>query len=70
MRRIRIQPPGRRRERPWLQAQAAEPRDPEIVRAKALDRSRHPQTPSDRGARSTPPAGRQVRVRRPRGSPR
>jgi hypothetical protein len=39
MRRIRIQRPRRGRERPWLEALAAEPRDPDIVRAKALDRS-------------------------------
>jgi hypothetical protein len=44
MRRIRVQRPRRRRERPWLEALAVEPQDPDIVRAKALDRS--PSRPS------------------------
>jgi hypothetical protein len=41
MKRIRI---GRRRvraERPWLEAFAPDPRDPDIVRAKALARAAH-----------------------------
>jgi hypothetical protein len=39
MRRIRVQRPKRKRERPWVEALAAEPQDPDIVRAKALGRS-------------------------------
>jgi hypothetical protein len=39
MRRIRIQRPNRKRERRWPEALATEPRDLDIVRAKALDRS-------------------------------
>jgi hypothetical protein len=42
MKRIRI---GRRRvrnERPWLEALSADPRDPDIVRAKALARTVRP----------------------------
>jgi hypothetical protein len=36
MRRIRIEKPMIRRERPWLEVLPLDPRDPEIVRAKAL----------------------------------
>jgi hypothetical protein len=39
MRRVRVQRPKRKRERPWLEALTTEPRDPDIVRAKALGRS-------------------------------
>jgi hypothetical protein len=39
MRRIHVQRPKRRRERPWLEALPAGPRDPDIVRAKTLERS-------------------------------
>jgi hypothetical protein len=42
MKRIGI---GRRKvwnERPWLEALSADPRDPDIVRAKALARTAHP----------------------------
>jgi hypothetical protein len=39
MKRIRVQRPNRGRERPWLEGLAVEPQDPDIVRAKALDRS-------------------------------
>jgi hypothetical protein len=39
MRRIRVQRPKSKRKRRWLEALTAEPRDPEIVRAKALERS-------------------------------
>jgi hypothetical protein len=34
MKRVRIQRPKRKRERPWLEALTTEPRDPDIVRAK------------------------------------
>ena len=40
MKRIRIQRPKVRRERPWPQDLPLDPRDPEIVRAKAAGRSR------------------------------
>jgi hypothetical protein len=36
MRRIRVQRPRRKRGRRWREALAADPRDPDIVRAKAL----------------------------------
>jgi hypothetical protein len=52
MKRIRVQRPNRSRKRQWLEALAVEPHDPDIVRAKALDRS--PSRPS-RGA-----SGRQM----------
>jgi hypothetical protein len=39
MRRIRAQRPKRRRERPELEVLPLDPRDPDIVRAKALDGS-------------------------------
>lgn len=39
MRRIRIEKPEGRRERSWLEALPLDPRDPDIVRAKAIDRS-------------------------------
>lgn len=40
MKRIRIQKPRARRERPWSEALPPDPRDPDIVRAKALARGR------------------------------
>lgn len=47
MKRIRIQRPRVRHERPWLDVLPLDPRDPDIVRAKALaaarpDVSRYP----------------------------
>lgn len=39
MRSIRIEKPKGRRERSWLEALPLDPRDPDIVRAKAIDRS-------------------------------
>jgi hypothetical protein len=39
MKRTRIRRPGVRSERPWLEALAPDPRDPDIVRAKALART-------------------------------
>jgi hypothetical protein len=44
MRRFHIQKPMSTRERPWLDALPLEPRDPDVVRAKALER------PSVRGS--------------------
>ena len=40
MKRIRIDRPGIRRERPWADDLPADPRDPDVVRAKALARAR------------------------------
>ncbi len=42
MKRIRIQKPRARRERPWREALPPDPRDPDIVQAKALARARTP----------------------------
>ena len=39
MKRTRIGRPRVRNERPWLKALAPDPRDPDIVRAKALART-------------------------------
>jgi hypothetical protein len=41
MKRIRIRQRRVRSERPWLEALAPDPRDPDIVRAKALARTTH-----------------------------
>jgi hypothetical protein len=40
MKRIRSVRPKTRRERPWLEDLPADPRDPDVVRAKALARAR------------------------------
>jgi hypothetical protein len=40
MKRIRTGRPKIRRERPWLEDLPADPRDPDVVRAKALARAR------------------------------
>jgi hypothetical protein len=40
MKRIRSVVPKTRRERPWLEDLPADPRDPDVVRAKALARTR------------------------------
>lgn len=50
MRRIRAVAPKTRRARPWLEDLPADPRDPDVVRAKALARAR--QTRSSRTGRS------------------
>jgi hypothetical protein len=42
MTRIRIQRPKGRRQRPGREVRAPDPRDPEVLRAKALGRSAHP----------------------------
>ena len=39
MKRTRIRRPRVRSERPWLEALSPDPRDPDIVRAKALART-------------------------------
>ena len=42
MKRIRIERPKVRRERPWRDVLPLDPRDPDILRAKSLSRSAHP----------------------------
>ena len=42
MKRIRIDRHRARRERPWLEVLPLDPRDPDIVRAKALARTTQP----------------------------
>ena len=42
MKRIRIQRPKGRRQRPRREVLALDPRDPEVLRAKALGHSPHP----------------------------
>ena len=42
MKQIRIHKPRARRERSWREALPPDPRDPDIVRAKALARARQP----------------------------
>jgi hypothetical protein len=48
MKRILAVAPKSRRERPWLEELPADPRDPDVVRAKALARAR-PAGPSRTG---------------------
>ena len=40
MKRIRVDRPRIRRERPWTEDLPTDPRDPDVVRAKALARAR------------------------------
>jgi hypothetical protein len=39
MRRVRLEKPRPRRERTWREVLPLDPRDPDVVRAKAIDRS-------------------------------
>jgi hypothetical protein len=41
VKRIRIDKPRARRERPWREVLPADPRDPDVVRAKTLARAAH-----------------------------
>jgi hypothetical protein len=41
VKRIRIDRPRARRERPWYEVLPADPRDPDVVRAKTLARAAH-----------------------------
>jgi hypothetical protein len=50
MKRIRADTPGIRRERVWTEEMPAGPRDPDVVRAKALTRARR--TGSSRASRA------------------
>jgi hypothetical protein len=52
MKRLRIGRPRPRRERPWAEDLADDPRDPDLVRAKALARTRLISSTSDRRAPS------------------
>ena len=45
MKRIRAGRPGIRRKRVWTEDVPADPRDPDVVRAKALTRARRPDHP-------------------------
>ena len=54
----RIQRPRARRERPWREALPPDPRDPDVVRAKALARSGHPRRQSCRAGLSPSPVPR------------
>ena len=56
MKRIRTHKPKARRERPGREALPPDPRDPDIVRAKALARAVSRGSPADEGAK--PAAGR------------
>jgi hypothetical protein len=51
--RIRIDRPKTRRERPWLEDLSADPRDPDVIRAKALARA---QLTGPKSGRQTPRA--------------
>jgi hypothetical protein len=42
MQRIRIQRPNRRRGHSWREVLPPDPRDPQVLRAKALGRAAHP----------------------------
>jgi len=57
VKRIRIYKPRMAREHPWHEVLPADPRDPEIVRAKALARASDSRGPDGRNAR-----GRQGRA--------
>ena len=57
MKRIRIYKPRMAREHPWHEVLPADPRDPEIVRAKALARASDSRGPDGRNVR-----GRQGRA--------
>ena len=53
MKRIRTVAPRIRRERGWPEDLPADPRDPDVVRAKALARARLACVPHPNGARQT-----------------
>jgi hypothetical protein len=53
MRRIRIVAPRTRRERRWPEDLPADPRDPDVVRAKALARARLASVPHPNNERQT-----------------
>ena len=47
MKRIRIQRPRGRGQRPWLEVLSPDPQDPDIVRAKALARAANSRPPEE-----------------------
>jgi hypothetical protein len=51
VKRIRIDRPRSRRDRGWLEALPADPRDPDVIRAKALARARLTGPPRSNRAR-------------------
>jgi hypothetical protein len=53
MKRIRTVAPRTRRERRWPEDLPADPRDPDVVRAKALARARLASVPHPNGERQT-----------------
>jgi hypothetical protein len=53
MKRIRTVAPRARRERRWPEDLPADPRDPDVVRAKALARARLASVPHPNGERRT-----------------
>ena len=57
MKRIRTVAPRSRRERRWLEDLPADPRDPDVVRAKALARARRTGSSRARQARQANTAG-------------
>jgi hypothetical protein len=54
MKRIRIERQRTRSRRPWPEALSPDPRDPDIVRAKAADRTARSRRASAAGARQLP----------------
>ncbi len=52
MKRIHSEKPKVRRERSWLEVLALDPRDPDVARAKAIDRSLDRQSGHDSGSRA------------------
>ena len=51
MKRVRVQKPGTRRKHHWAEELPADPRDPDVVRAKALARARLAGSPQGNRAR-------------------
>ena len=54
MKHIRIHKPRMAREHPWHEVLPADPRDPDVVRAKALTRARDSRGPDRRNDRGRP----------------
>ena len=53
MRRVRITKPKVRRDRSWLEVLSLDPRDPDIVRAKTIDRAGDQQSGTTSVSRSS-----------------
>lgn len=69
MQRIRIHRLRVRREHPWHEVLPLDPRDPDVVRAKALARARRSRRQKNTQAVTFPPARRDGGLTGPRGSP-